>query len=107
MHSLLYIAQGDFCSAAAKKLRNMYDQLSNLPYPAMRGGLFAKEVITGQEKLEIDRLAGQKQMEKVLDIIILSLNSNVDAKYKNFLKVMEESDDLVLKTKAKELGKYI
>ena len=46
-------------------------------------------------------------MEKVVDIVILSLNNNYTAKYKGFLEAMEESDDLLLQSKAKELGKNI
>ena len=73
----------------------------------MCGSLYAKDVITNQEKLEIDKLVGKKQMEKVLDIIILSLSSNDAEKYKGFLKVLEKSDDLLLRNKAKELSKCI
>ena len=99
------IAQPTFCSAVARNLKNKYEDLSNLSYPSMCGSLFAKNVITNQEKLEIEKLIGKKQMEKVLDIIILSLNSNDAAKYKGFLKALNESDDLLLCNKAKELSK--
>ena len=73
----------------------------------MDGSLYAKNVITRQEKEEIDKLIGKKQMEKVLDIIILSLNSNYTAKYKGFLEALEESEDSLLRDKAKELSKCI
>ena len=94
-----------FCSTAARMLRDKYAELLLLPYSSMSGNLFAKKVITSQEKLEIEGLIGLKQMEKVTDIIILSLNCNDTTKYKGFLEAMEESDDLVLEKKAKDLGK--
>ena len=71
----------------------------------MSGQLFTKNVITNQEKLEIDVLIGLKQMEKVLDIVIQSLHSHDATKYHGFLKALEESDDILLQNKAKELGK--
>lgn len=103
----MYTALSVFCSTEARKLRDKYDDLLHLPYSSMSGNLFAKSVITIQEKQEIERLVGRKQMEKVVDIVILSLNSSVTAKYKGFLEAMEESDDLLLQRKAKELGMYV
>ena len=94
-----------FCSTAARMLRDKYAELLLLPYSSMSRNLFAKKVITSQEKLEIEGLIGLKQMEKVTDIIILSLNCNDTTKYKGFLEAMEESDDSVLEKKAKDLGK--
>ena len=70
----------------------------------MSGKLFAKDVITSHEKQEINHLIGTKQMEKVVDIVIFSLNSNYTAKYKGFVKAMEESDDILLQNKTEELG---
>ena len=90
-----------------KKLKNKYEELLHLPYPDMSGKLYAKDVITNQEKLEINNLIGKRQMERVLDIIIQSLKCNDTAKYKGFLKAMEESDDLLLRNKAEKLGKWI
>ena len=71
----------------------------------MKIGLYGNDVITKQEKMEIDALIGEAQMEKVLGIILNSLSLNMDAKYKGFLLAMEKSDDLLLQMKAKELGK--
>ena len=103
---IFHIAQSIFCSTEARKLRDKYDELLHLSYSSMSAQLFSKNVITIQEKLEIERLVGRKQMEKVVDIVILSLNSNVTAKYKGFLEAMEENDDFVLQNKAKDLGTY-
>ena len=69
--------------------------------------LLAKQVITDQEKLEIAQaeLIGISKMEQVLDIVIKSLKSNDTTKYKAFIEAMEESSDVTLQNKAKELGK--
>ena len=69
--------------------------------------LLVKQVITDQEKMEIARaeLIGISKMEQVLDIVIKSLKSNDTKKYKAFIEAMEESNDVTLQKKAKELGK--
>ena len=69
--------------------------------------LLAKQVITDQENLEIAQaeLIGISKMKQVLEIIIKSLKSNDATKYKAFIEAMEESGDLTLQNKAKELGK--
>ena len=71
----------------------------------MRGNLYSYEVITSQERREIDALIGERQMERVLEIVIDSLGANHTAKYKGFLIAMEKSEDQLLQTKAEELGK--
>ena len=73
----------------------------------MKGKLFSYYVITSAEKDLIDTLIGNAKMEKVLDIVRVSLEANQTAKYKGFLQAMEESEDTLLKDKAKELGKWI
>ena len=73
----------------------------------MRGNLYSYEVIRSQERHEIDDLVGERQMERVLEIVIDSLGANNTVKYKGFLIAMEKSEDPVLRTKAEELGKWI
>ena len=46
-------------------------------------------------------------MEFILDLIIQSLANNVPVLYNRFLKVLKESEDLVTRELAKELGKLI
>ena len=58
----------------------------------MRDKLFSYEVITSQERREIDALIGERQMERVLEIVIDSLGANHTAKYKGFLIAMEKVD---------------
>ena len=103
----IFSASNDFCSSTSRKLREKYEELLNLPYSSMSGKLFAKGVITLPEKNEINHLIGIKQMEKVVDIVISSLNSKCTTKYKGFLQAMEENEDEILQTKAKEFGKRI
>ena len=100
----MYIGQSYNCSDAAKLLQSKYARLSNLSYSNMSGSLYANEVIAQQEKLEIQQLIGKSQMEKVLDIVIASLNVNRTAKYKGFLLAMENSEDRTLQEIAQELG---
>ena len=64
---ILCILQPYNCSDAAKLLQSKYAVLSNLSYSNMNGSLYANEVITRQEKLEIQQLIGKSQMERVLD----------------------------------------
>ena len=85
----------------------MYEELSQLPYAAMSASLFANHVITNQERMEIEKLIGTKQMERVLDILIQSLKCKVTTKYKGLLKAMEKNDDIVLHSKVRQLGKCV
>ena len=71
----------------------------------MKGKLFSKDVITFDEIVQIDALVGQAQMQKLFHIVLTSLSNSQAAKYKGFLQAMEESDDILLQMKAKELGK--
>ena len=73
----------------------------------MKSKLFSYCVITSTERDLIDTLIGNAKMEKVLDIVRVSLKANQTAKYKGFLQAMEESEDILLKAKAQELGKWI
>ena len=103
----MYIGQTYNCSDAAKLLKSKFALLSNLSYSNMSGSLYANDVITQQEKLEIDRVVGKSQMERVLDIVIASLKANQTVKYKGFLLAMESSEDKTLNAKAQELGELI
>ena len=73
----------------------------------MDSKLFQYRVITSKQKDLIDTLTGNAKMEKVLDIVRVSLKANQTAKYKGLLQAMEESEDTLLKDKAQELGKWI
>ena len=73
----------------------------------MEDHLFAYQVITRDEKTVINSLIGNAKMQKVLDILLVSLGANQTTKYKGFLQAMEKSEDTLLNDKAKELGKWI
>ena len=103
----MYIGQTFNCSDVANMLKENFDVLSNLSYSNMSGCLFSYEVVTQQEKLEIDQLVGKLQMEKVLHIVIASLKANKTTKYKGFLVAMKNSEDALLNVIAKDLGEWI
>ena len=71
----------------------------------MMGSLYAKDVITNeQRKLIAAEIGEEKMMYLIVDIIIPSLKVNNYKKYKGFLEAMEESEDSDLKSTAKTLG---
>ena len=93
------------CSAAADKLKKQLGTLTRLNYNAMMGSLYAKDVITNeQRKLIAAEIGEAKMMYLIVDIIIPSLKVNNYKKYKGFLEAMEESEDSDLKSTAKTLG---
>ena len=74
----------------------------------MRGSLFAKHVITVQEKATIDERIGEDKMDHLItNIIQPSLQGNFSKKYKGFLEAMEENDDIDLRSTAEKFGKLI
>lgn len=92
------------CCTAGIILKNKYVELSNLPYDAMEGGLYAKNVITREEKQFIKTLVGNKKMAYLLDVLIVSLEHGLCSKFKGFLEAMEENEDILLKNAAAMLG---
>ena len=73
----------------------------------MIGSLFAKDVITNEERKLIDVKVGEeKMMYLIADIIIPSLNGNNCKKYKGFLEAMEKSEDNDLQRTAEKFGKF-
>ena len=79
-----------------------------LNYNNMRTQLFAKDVITFDDRKTIDLQVGRNKMDYlIVDIIIPSLMAKFSKKYKSFLKVMEDNDDIVLKSAAELLGRLI
>ena len=101
-----FCLDGSFdCSTVARKLKEEYHLLSQLPYTSMYKQLYAKNVITQNDKVQIQAELDTEKMAKLLDIIITSLNLDQPKKYLDFLKAMEESEDLILQQTAKRLGK--
>ena len=73
----------------------------------MEGRLYAKRVITHEEKMYFETFVGSKKMERLLDVVILSLKINQRYKFKGFLEAMEESDDMSLIKTAQDLGEQL
>ena len=96
------------CSATAGELKTQLGKLTKLKYNVMMGSLYAKDVITDNEREIIDSKIGEeKMMYLILDIIIRSLRLDNCKKYKGFLEAMEESDDTDLRSMAEKLGELI
>ena len=72
----------------------------------MESRLYAKKVITDEEKRYIKTLVGSEKMEQLLDVVIRSLRHNHCHKFKGFLEAMEESEDMLLRKTAKDLCEY-
>ena len=105
---MMSISHSDYCSDAKEIIQKYYVGLTNLPTDSMLGQLYAKKVITDEEKEKIGTIQlNNKKMEYLLDsIIIPSLANNVTAKLKGFLEVMKESGDPVLIDMMKKFGMY-
>ena len=74
----------------------------------MKSQLYAEEVITDDQRKSIAIQVGRNKMEYlIVDIIIPSLKAKFSRKYKSFLKVMEENDDIDLRSAAEMLGRLI
>ena len=74
----------------------------------MKSQLYAKEVITYDQRKFIDIQVGRNKMDYlIVDIIVPSLKAKFSKKYKSFLKVMEENDDTDLQSAAEMLGRLI
>ena len=66
--------------------------------------LYIEEVITHDEKIEIQRLNKEARMETLLDdVIIPSLKAEIGQKYISFLNIMQRSHDITLKSITSEL----
>ena len=96
----------DYCTKAMKIIKENYNELRHLPFDPMLPLLFAEDVITMSEELRIENLPTSSQrMKYLLDHIIMpSLQANVTVKFKSFLEVMEESEDLLLTDMAEKLS---
>ena len=97
------------CSTAKVNIQKNYYELSILPINSMLSKLYSLGIITLEEKQQIKANPVENdRMEYFLDnIIVPSLEDNVDMKFRGFLKVMKESDDSTLISIAAKLGKQI
>ena len=96
------------CSTACATIQEHYDKLIHLPVDNLLPSLYAYNVVTFDQKEEIEELPQKRRrMEFVLNLIIRSLDSGVGNLYNGFLKVLKECEDLVTRELAKKLGKLI
>ncbi|XP_065901124.1 cyclic GMP-binding protein C-like isoform X2 [Dysidea avara] len=86
------------CFTALDKIREQYDVMANSPVNKLLPSLYAKRVITLDDKkiMEAKPLQKDRMMYLLDDVLIRSLNIGYGSKYNGFLKVLEESDDDVL-----------
>jgi len=101
-----YLATFDHATAA-EILRSHYDEVCKLPIKLLLPKLFAKKVVTLEQKKAIENKEKNdlEGMTMLLDDVILpSLKIKFGKKYKGFLEAMEENDDQTLKEMAKRLG---
>ena len=96
------------CSTACATIQRQYDKLNCLSVNNLLPSLFANGVVTFKQKQHIEGIPQEiKRMEFILDLIIQSLANNVPVLYNRFLKVLKESEDLVTRELAKELGELM
>ena len=96
------------CSTACATIQEQYDKLIRLPVDILLPRLYANNVITFEQKEDIEEMPEKKKrMGAVLSLIIRSLDNGVPALYNGFLKVLKESDDLLTRELAKKLGKLM
>ena len=68
--------------------------------------LYIEDILTHEQKLEIQKLDVYKRMEYLLDyVIIRSLHAGMPQKYINLINVMIDSDDSLLRAMASEMIK--
>ena len=96
------------CFTALDKIREQYDVLANSPVNKLLPSLYAKRVITLDDKkvMEAKPLEKDRMMYLLDDVLIRSLNIGYGSKYNGFLKVLEESDDDVLDDLTRTLGEF-
>ena len=89
-------------------LRKDLVSLTNLSYDNIKVHLLTKGVITDNEKQQIDKITiNINQMDKLIEIVQMSLLMKQTIKFKVFPQAMEECDDLSLAATARRLGKQL
>jgi len=98
------------CKAAMQRLRKNCDALTKLSITSILGSLFAKGVITYDEKrlIETKPLESDRVTCLLDDVLYRSLLMGVMDKYITFVKILEqkgeEEYDMVMEKLAKNLG---
>ena len=101
-----YIVEYSDCSTAHATIQEQYDKIIYLPVDSLLPSLYAYNVVTFDQKEEIEELPQKKKkMDFIASLIIRSLDSGVADLYNGFLKALKESEDLPTRKLAKKLGK--
>ena len=96
------------CSTARATIQEQYDKLIRLPVDILLPSLYAYNVVTFDQKEEIEELPQKKKrMDFILSLIIQSLDNGIANLYNGFLEVLKESDDVLTRELAKMLGKLM
>ncbi|XP_065906452.1 uncharacterized protein [Dysidea avara] len=94
------------CAKTAQKLIGVYDKLIKLPIKSMLPQLYCNKVITeGQKKkIEVKELESDGMQCFLDEVLILSLELDMTEIYNKFIKILEDSDDLIQRGMAKKIG---
>ena len=89
-----------------KKVQENYPHLTLLDVHLLLPNLYAKDVVTPQqmEIIKTTNLKSDKMMYLLNSVIIPSLRVGIIDKFKSFLEVCEESDDVIVQAVGKKLG---
>jgi len=100
-HALL----DDPAGAAEEKIREHYNELSNLKINSLLGLLYGKKVIAMEEKKAIQSksLESDRMMYFLDDILIPSLQNKMTEKYNGFLQLLQDSGDTDMKSMAERI----
>ncbi|XP_065906448.1 uncharacterized protein [Dysidea avara] len=94
------------CAKTAQKLIGAYNKLIKLPIKSMLPQLYCNKVITeGQKKkIEVKELESDGMQCFLDEVLILSLELDMTEIYNKFIKILEDSDDLIQRGMAKKIG---
>ena len=94
---------------ANEKITANYVKLTKLPINSILCELREKKVITLKEKETMETMTSESaRMQHLLDkIIVPSLSNKIGIKFKNFLEIMEKSEDVMFTSMAQNLGMHI
>ena len=103
-----YIVDYSDCSTARATIQEQYDKLIWLPVDILLPSLYAYNVVTFDQKEQIEELPQRKKrMDFILSLIIRSLDLEIANLYNGFLKVLKESEDVLTRELATKLGKLM
>ena len=105
-NTIVYIAGTIDCTKIVEKIKHIYDKLMRLPIKSMLPQLFGSRVITeGQKKrIEAKELESDGMQYFLDEVLILSLELDMTEIYNKFIKILEDSEDLIQNAMAKKIG---